>query len=349
MSVHRRDAVPLSCTSALLAVLAACGGGNLGGMATGTAGAGGGGPIVTIIDAGLPTTMLAAGAANGPRDIAVDATHVYWNDAKANTVMKVPKGGGVQIALASDQIGVTGLAIDGTHVYWVNATRDAMGAVMKAPLGGGTPIAIASQQAAPNSIAVDATHVYWTTTGNEFSAQPPGSVWKVSLATGAIEMLVSGQPNVGSIAVDATAAYWTIVGDFYAGAILSLSLEPGSNSIRQLASAYSAASLVVVGGSVYWASKHEQPGSIARIARLTSQDAAPATLFSATSLSFSGLVLDRQTLYCGRSDRAIVRISADGSAVTIFPTEGQPIDLAVDDTHLYWTTAEGSVMAAAKP
>jgi hypothetical protein len=78
---------------------------------------------------GNPTT-LASGQGH-PREIAVDATDVYWTNNGDGTVMKVSLGGGNPITLASGQIKPRGMATDATNIYWVN-DDDPGGAVMKA-------------------------------------------------------------------------------------------------------------------------------------------------------------------------------------------------------------------------
>jgi hypothetical protein len=61
----------------------------------------------------------------------VDGADVYWTNTGGlcgmappgndGAVMKVGKGGGAPIVLASGQQGPTGLAVDDAFVYWANA------------------------------------------------------------------------------------------------------------------------------------------------------------------------------------------------------------------------------------
>lgn len=86
-----------------------------------------GGTIYSMPVAGGPVTALAA--SRHPLDIAVDATHVYWTDRLANTVMKVPIGGGTPATVATSFDFPMYLAVDSTTVYWT----DFSDLVMSAP------------------------------------------------------------------------------------------------------------------------------------------------------------------------------------------------------------------------
>jgi hypothetical protein len=72
--------------------------------------------------------MLALTTEFNVRDIAVDATNVYW--AGYRTIGKAPVGGGAITTVATAQAGAMYIAVDATNIYWVNTDIDA-GAIMK--------------------------------------------------------------------------------------------------------------------------------------------------------------------------------------------------------------------------
>lgn len=79
------------------------------------------GKVQTIPTAGGALKVLASGQ-NGPRELTVDATHVYWPTRLGGTVMRVPKGGGAVETIAQQQNYPWAVEVDATHVYWANLT-----------------------------------------------------------------------------------------------------------------------------------------------------------------------------------------------------------------------------------
>lgn len=284
----------------------------------------GGSPINITVDAGLPTT-LATGAARGPYDIAVDATHVYWTDIKANAVMKVPKEGGATVTLASDPTHVSRIAVDSTYVYWISGLR-----VMKVALAGGTPLQVAELQNGLADVAADGTSVYWTTRG---------TVMKASRETGAVTMLTTGLSG-GPMAVDATAVYWITIGEPLA-TIYKVPLAGGDAA--WLAGGVDPSSLASDGSNLYF-TNYDMPKMRNSVMKIPPGGGDPIELVAVGGQS---IVVDGSTLYwsCG----SICRMSAEGGPVTKIATGDQVLDLVVDRTHFYWISAEGDVMAMAKP
>jgi hypothetical protein len=79
--------------------------------------------VGTIPSDGGNVTMLASGPGLGGNGgnfapgIAVDASAVYWADSANGKIMKVPRGGGTPVTVAT-AYSPLGLAIDTTYVYW---------------------------------------------------------------------------------------------------------------------------------------------------------------------------------------------------------------------------------------
>lgn len=98
-----------------------------------------------------------------PSSIVVDGTSVYFADAAAGAVRKLPKTGladggaptDLLLGLASPQR----IASDGANLF---VTEQGGGRVLAVPLAGGASVVLASGQASPTELALDATWVYWT-------------------------------------------------------------------------------------------------------------------------------------------------------------------------------------------
>jgi hypothetical protein len=66
--------------------------------------------------------------------------------------------------------------------------------------------------------------------------------------------------------------------------------------------------------------------------------------------SYLGIVADAQDVYCADlADGAILRVGVDGGGASLFPVGDKPLYLALDQTHIYFTTDGGAVMSLAKP
>jgi hypothetical protein len=171
------------------------------------------GSVMKAPIAGGAWTLLATGPSYtipivGMRNLAVDATHVYWtNPGSGGAVLEVPIAGGDAIVLASGQASAGPIAVDATNVYYGTAAS-----LMTVPIGGGTPVAIASgpDVAFPAAIALDSANVYWTNQdANDLSTGTLGSaVMKASLSGGDPQTLASEEGIPGDLAVDTTGAYW---------------------------------------------------------------------------------------------------------------------------------------------
>jgi hypothetical protein len=91
--------------------------------------------------------------------LAIDATHIYFTDAGAGTVNKMPLHGGPIMVLADEQLGPWRIAVDGAAVYW-GADQNG-GSLMKVAKSGGAATTLATGYGEPRAIAVDGASVYW--------------------------------------------------------------------------------------------------------------------------------------------------------------------------------------------
>lgn len=163
----------------------------------------GSGQVVLVTDSVTPLA---------PRDLAVDATYVYFTTG--SSVKAVPRGGGSVIVLASGQARPTGLAVDDTYVYWTNqGTSSALnGTIVRRPKAGGSNQTIVTGQARPDRIAVDDTYVFWSNLGTDSGGSTGwvnGSVmsWLKTGSGAPVTMTPATWPT--DIALDSVYVYFT--------------------------------------------------------------------------------------------------------------------------------------------
>jgi len=98
--------------------------------------------------------------AQGAREIAVDATHVYFGGDAG--ILRIAKSGGRESErVASPELHhFTGLAVDDRHVYWTETTADLSGQVVRRTKAGG-PKEVIAQRSRIGGVQADGRGVYW--------------------------------------------------------------------------------------------------------------------------------------------------------------------------------------------
>src|SRR5262249_42058160 len=138
--------------------------------------------------------------------VAVDATDVYWTDTDGDVVMKVPKGGGLPVKLATGSQ-PTSIAVDATDVYWTNTYS---GEVMRVPKGGGVPVVFAAGQPRAGSVVLAAAFVSWTTHGTGLATESTVTrAPKIGGPPVVIAMGYTSPDTIGKVALDAADVYWS--------------------------------------------------------------------------------------------------------------------------------------------
>jgi hypothetical protein len=100
------------------------------------------------------------GGANGPEELAVDGTHIYWANYYAGTIGRAAiDGTGVNQAFITGASYPFGVAIDTSHVYWTNSAGNTVGRARLDGTAADQSFIIGANQ--PYGLAVDAAHVYW--------------------------------------------------------------------------------------------------------------------------------------------------------------------------------------------
>jgi hypothetical protein len=166
----------------------------------------GNGRVMKTPAGGGSKTVLATDPTGAALWLAIDASDVYWTNAR-NVVSRVSKSGGQPQMVAQAADIVHSLAIGATGVYWT----DGSGNVASAPLTGGQVVDIATDTTPLGSVAVNDGYVYWST------ATADGQLWRVPIGGGEREMLGRACDSCGSgcvegalpVVVDAQRIYWT--------------------------------------------------------------------------------------------------------------------------------------------
>lgn len=126
------------------------------------------GQLYRIPLAGGPVATLAT-SAGGPAHLILDGDTFYWAHNVRGEIVRVDRNSGVVTAWTSSQFGIRQLAQDATHVYWTSGDRNQGYTVFKkAKLGNDLPVAIVRdfRDGEPWGVAVDDTSVYWSTSAS---------------------------------------------------------------------------------------------------------------------------------------------------------------------------------------
>lgn len=293
------------------------------------------------------TPQVVASGLDGPVDMAVDSTSVYWTEAYysgipgGGAVRKVGINGDAVTNLATALYSPYSIAIDSTSVYWIG--WDGGDVIKKVGISGGTVTTIASGLNSPYSIAVDSTSVYWAEIGSGTGTMT-GAVKKVGINGGSVETLVSGLDMPWKIVVDSSSVYWADNSDG-GWAIKKVGINGGTVII--LASGIGQPSDIAVdSASVYWASSNG-------INKIGINGGTVTSLTTAVYSPFS-ITIDSTNVYwtnTGSGTGSINKVGINGGTVTTLAYGlNSPSSIAVDSTSVYWIDAGtyGYILGAIK-
>jgi hypothetical protein len=121
-----------------------------------------------------------------PCGLAINSSQVFWVvncvwDPKtplAQTLMRVPKGGGTPSQVVANRDISGNVVADDSFVFWTFPGFENLdhqgGSVSKVAVSGGDPIVLASKQNHSSGITFDAQRIYWANAGT-MTEPPPGN------------------------------------------------------------------------------------------------------------------------------------------------------------------------------
>src|SRR5579871_2273072 len=257
-------------------------------------------------------------ASCGPR-LAADGTNVYvlGKQSGMSSILAIPKAGGNAATLATSAFPICDFAVDATSVYWTTGIYDE---VKRAPLTPGAEQTLTNVQTPDTDfydLAVDGTSVYWTSRSSalypiQFAPLIGGAPMKLTTPE-----LLSGFVLVGGNFVGADPgppadpmACAQGICNYPSGRIISVATTGGTanqlyGNVRNLAPSPTAVRAFITDGSdLYWLQSATVDMNIHR-----------------------------------NGDGQVMRAPAAGGAAPVSLGTGfnQPIGLAVDDAHAYFT------------
>jgi hypothetical protein len=291
-------------------------------------------------------------AANiSPRDLAVDAKHVYWIEPSTARAMQADKDGANPIQLGGGTSNyLTGLDIDDASAFW--GTRDEL--LLRCKIGGcaNTPAIVTSQITYMGDLAVDDTNGYW------LQDTDPATIKKAAKGgtNGAATQLVAETGDAGSyhhIATDGQYVYWTADD----GKVRRIAV--GGGAVTVVASATgSAGGLAVDEQNVYFTAG-DDPGTVNYAPK--GGTSGGSALAAAQHLPIA-VAVDANSIYWVNSAIGISETSgtvmtcriASCTPTTLASAQRTPVSIAVDDTAVYWSNfdlgnSQGGIMKVAKP
>lgn len=230
-----------------------------------------------------------------------------------------------------------GVAVVGDFVVWSTGYGRSL-ELSSVANGSRGQLAMIRGNAFVTKIAADDTHVYFLDYGGP-------TVKRASVPEGVVDVVTfveDGMADFGGIAVGAEHVYFAMRGS---GNVWRAAKDLSDQGGAQLvASGASPSDVALDDTHVYWVDDTEQ-----RISRLAFDQVgtgrAPAMVYQGTGLGT--LTVDATHVYFGDGGtiRRAVKSGQDEGIETLATEQGASWDIAVDETHVYWTSTSNETLA----
>jgi hypothetical protein len=241
----------------------------------------------------------------------VDSSNIYWSDVAG--ISTAPKGGGTVTNLSPTE--GADIALDDTSVYWVAGSN-----VLSVSKGGGTTSTLGSVSGTVG-LGVDATNLYWAAGLNVYSMPKTGgsSTLLFTLPTSGIGPVTLEGFAVDGTSIDVTAdSEFCTVSTTGGGSCVGGGLGPQYTLISE--SVFGPAWLVF-SGATYSINDEAKVQTAPTIPPIDG----PAAFYAVLGTSGGISTVDPATTW----------------PVPLFSGPSSPVQLAIDDTYIYWTDSGG--------
>jgi hypothetical protein len=299
-------------------------------------------------NAGRCAPVVLATDPGEPAEIAVDATHVYWTNAKTGDVRRAPIAGGAAETIYDGPTGTMlaeGLVRVGADVYFALEEED--GGVFRCPAtgcGAAGPQPVIAPMNSPGSLALAASGELLVS-----ESMVGGRVGRCTLPCAAgLTFVTGGEGFPRFVAAEGEGLYWSTlipVPGNLRGKVDNASAE------TTLTSAQTVQQVAVNGSEVVFAVRGSGVKGVPRGGGAVRRIFEPLTQTERVALDGDGVYFNDTKITTGRILRCPL-VGCGDAGITVASLQASPNAIVVDKTSVYWTNRGdgnvGTVMRLAK-